>query len=204
MWSGVVNEGDDIQWVLDAMVSGTAIWVTDGSYNKDTAPLVSGAGWLIYCRKTKDRLMGSFFECSPKAGSYRGELLGLLALHTLIAALVEYYQLPACVDKICCDNITALNKSKVRRTHISTGASQADILSSLRNIKSNLKHSLVYEWVAAHQDDVKKWDQLTLEQQLNCMCDALAKGAVSRASALASTRTNNPCLAKAQQSTSME
>ena len=37
-----------------------------------------------------------------------------------------------------------------------------------------------YEWVRAHQDDIKLWHQLTLLQQLNCICDTLAKAAVTR------------------------
>ena len=47
MWNNIVNEGVDLCWVVDALKNGTAIWVTDGSFNRPIAPLVSGAGWII-------------------------------------------------------------------------------------------------------------------------------------------------------------
>ena len=65
------------------------------------------------------------------------------------------------------------------------GASQADIKRALRNVKCGLKAHLEYEWVESHQDRYKLWDQLTLEQQLNCYCDTLAKDAVTRSLAIA-------------------
>ena len=87
MWTDIVNEGGDLDWVVTALRNGTGIWVTDGSYNKKMAQFVSGAGWVFYYTTAKKKLYRSFFERSPKAGSYRGELLGLLASHTLAAAL---------------------------------------------------------------------------------------------------------------------
>ena len=47
MWTDVTNEGPHMKWVVDAIRNGTAIWVTDGSYNRTLAPHISGAGWLI-------------------------------------------------------------------------------------------------------------------------------------------------------------
>jgi len=49
MWRNVHNERQNLKWVVEAMQEGTAIWVTDGSYNREVAPKVSGAGWLVYC-----------------------------------------------------------------------------------------------------------------------------------------------------------
>ena len=40
--------------------------------------------------------------------------------------------------------------------------------------------ALKYEYVIAHQDAIKPWLMLTLEEQLNVICDELAKGAVLR------------------------
>ena len=47
-------------------------------------------------------------------------------------------------------------------------------------MKTKLNVSFKYEWVRAHQDDIKLWHQLTLLQQLNCICNTLAKAAVTR------------------------
>jgi hypothetical protein len=65
MWENVRNEEKELDWVAAAMQEGTAIWVTDGSYNRKVAPDVSGAGWLVYCTKRDKKLFGWFYERSP-------------------------------------------------------------------------------------------------------------------------------------------
>jgi hypothetical protein len=180
MWEEITNEGDGFQWILDAITGGTALWVTDGSYNKDVAPTVSGAGWMLYCTATGKRMYGSFYEASGSDGSYRGEILGLAAIHILVAAIEQFYSLTPGTARICCDNRGALFKSKVYRRRIPTGASQADIKRVLRNVKTTLHTTFQYEWVASHQDRYKFWHQLSLTAQLNCLCDTLAKQAVAR------------------------
>ena len=179
MWQNVGNDDTSLDWLVTAIERGTTIWVTDGSYNKDIAPTISGAGWVIYCTETKKRFYGNFYEQSPSAGSYRGELLGLLALHTLATALEKYFSLADGVAKLCCDNQAALFKSKEPRKRIPTGSSQGDIKRALRNVKAASTMRFNYEWVESHQDRYKLWTQLTVEQRLNCCCDTLAKRAVS-------------------------
>ena len=61
------------------------------------------------------------------------------------------------------------------------GSPQADIDRALRNIKDRMTGGVEYEWVESHQDDLLLWEELTNEQQLNVLCDTLAKGAVTRA-----------------------
>lgn len=112
MWESIVNEGCDLNWVVTALRDGTAILVTDGSYKVDLAPTVSGAGWVLYCTSSKLRLRGSFYEVSPHADSYPAEYLGLLAIHTLLAALQEYHEFIAARVRLCCDNQSALYKSR--------------------------------------------------------------------------------------------
>ncbi len=59
-------------------------------------------------------------------------------------------------------------------------ASQGDIKWALRNVKSGLKATLDYVWVESHQDHYKLWHHLSLEQQLNCFYNSLAKEAVQK------------------------
>ena len=47
MWTNVVNEGANLSWVIDALRGCSATWVTDGSYNRNVDPGVSGAGWIF-------------------------------------------------------------------------------------------------------------------------------------------------------------
>ena len=179
MWTNIANEGPNFAWVVDAITNSTAVWVTDGSYNKEVAPLISGAGWILFCTRTKQQMYGSFYKASPKAGSYRAELLGLLAIYVLVAAIEQYFKLDKSTAIIAYDDKGALFKSKEYCQRIPNGASQADIKHVLRNTKTKLKVSFDYKWVRAHQDDYKLWHQLTLLQQLNCICDTLAKSAVT-------------------------
>ena len=96
MWEGLNSEalsGDNIQWLVNGMSNGSLIWIADGSYDRKRAPRVSGAGWVVYCKQSGKRLTGSFYELLKDASSYHAELLGLLALLQLCAALEEFYSI---------------------------------------------------------------------------------------------------------------
>jgi hypothetical protein len=83
-----------IDALVDAIADGTAILVTDGSYSRKVRSDIDGAGWMIYCSALKKVVLkGTTFETCTKAGSYCGELLGLLAIHLLALAVEEFYGL---------------------------------------------------------------------------------------------------------------
>ena len=180
MWEGLQGDKEDLRWLIIGMESGSLIWVTDGSYDRKRAPLISGAGWLIHCTAAKKTLKGSFFEYSKNASSYRAELLGLCALHLFARALEAFFEVSEWSGKMCCDNESALNQASMTRRRVRPSSSCADILRSLRTSKGNISAQFTYEHVDSHMDRYKLWRQLTLEQQLNCICDNLAKSAVHR------------------------
>jgi hypothetical protein len=116
MWEHVKDEDSNMSWAHDAMVNGTLIAVTDRSFDRERVKDVTGSGWILLCTASRRTLRGSFYEISPKAGSFRGELLGLVAIHTLALAVVQFFHLDCVSGKNCCDNIAALNQSsKVRQ-----------------------------------------------------------------------------------------
>lgn len=168
--------------VIDAIASGSAVMVTDGSYSRNIRSEIDGAGWLIYCRQRKHIVLkGSTYEYCVTAGSYRGELLGLLALHLLILAVEEFYALEAAPrGLIACDNLGGLNNSKQRRRKVPASAKHADILRVLRRVHGRLKGFVSYKHVYGHQLRKKKWHQMSLLEQLNEKCDIIAKEAVHR------------------------
>jgi hypothetical protein len=178
MWRNVVNSSTDLDWLITAIRCDTAVWCTDGSYDKLLAPDISGVGWMIFDTATSHQLYGNFFERSVDAGSYRGEMLGSLALHTLCSALEVYYDLPPSSNKFLCDNESTLNGAKSTRARIPTMSSCSDISRHMRYIKTTLRMKFKYQHVGAHADDHNDWSYLTLEEQLNCRCDELAKNAV--------------------------
>ena len=139
MQSSVTNEEANVKWVVEALKNRTATWVTDRSFFKKTTPTRCGTGWVIYCTSCEKRVCGNFVESSTHAGSYRAELLGLLAIHTMVAAIEQFCIITVASAKICCNNQRALFKSKEYRCGIPTGSSQADIKQALCNIKTMLK-----------------------------------------------------------------
>ena len=56
-----------------------------------------------------------------------------------------------------------------------------DIHCSLRSTKKNFTGCFIYHHVAGHMDKYLLWHQLSLIQQLNCVCDTTGKAAVHRA-----------------------
>lgn len=181
MWENVYTPYG-IDAVVEAVASGSAVYVTDGSYSRKIRADIDGAGWVVFCKtRKKIVLKGSFYEWCVKAGSYRGELVGLLAAHLLVKGIEEFYDL---VDGprglMACDNLGGLNKSKERRRKIRSGAKHADVLRALRRAHDGMRGSLDYKHVYGHQDKKKTWKQMSLLERLNKTCDSLAKEAVSR------------------------
>ena len=51
--------------IISAVKDGTALWCTDGSYDRSLMPDVSSAGWIIFDPATRSHIKGSFYELSP-------------------------------------------------------------------------------------------------------------------------------------------
>jgi hypothetical protein len=181
MWEFIEGKHDDMSWISDALKNGTAIMVTDGSFNRSIAPTISGAGWLLVCTRSLRMIRGSFYEESPKASSYRGELLGLTAIHHLAAFALEFYKYTSASGSIHCDNKGALHQASLKRRRVRIGSKHSDLLRNLRFIKSKHQFGTTYRHVKAHQDNIYAYDDLTLVQQFNVICDILAKQAVQSA-----------------------
>lgn len=178
MWDFVEGRDDDMAWVASALRDHTAVIVTDGSFDRSKAPRVSGAGWIFACTKRRKVVFGAFHELSDAASSYRGELLGLTAVHLLISFVMEFYNIDHAGGSIHCDNKGALYQASVYRRRIKTNAHHADLLRNLRSIKLSKRLQFNYIHVKAHQDRHLSWDQLSFIQQLNVHCDDLAGQAV--------------------------
>ncbi len=179
IWDYIQEGKRDVSWVSAALTAGTFIGVTDRSYDRVCTGTVSGAGWIICCTMTKKLLRGSFYETSPKAGLYRAELLGLVALHTMIVAVAKHFQLTTVVGKICYDNNSALGQAGKVCKRVSTGMKYLDLNQAIRTLKCSFQMDVKYSNVQAHQDRILPWSMLTLEQQLNVICDNLANKAVA-------------------------
>jgi hypothetical protein len=185
MWEMIfpdVGLGFDVSWMIASLKAGTLVGVTDGSYDRQRSPRVCAAGWLIMDVTTGSRLAGSFSEYSTSASSYRGELLGLCAINIILLALAQIGEITNRPPiTVWCDNKGAINSASDSSRRIKCGRPCADILRILRSIRCELPLSATFRHVKSHMDDKLSWEQLTLEQQLNCDCDDLAKASITRA-----------------------
>ncbi len=152
MWDYMLDVTSEPSWLPLALERGTAVLTTDGSYDRKRGPNVSGAGWVIACQRSGNILKGSFFEFSSNASSYRGELLGLVAIHTLVLHACRFYQPITVTVKIICDSKSALYKSsKKGHRRIRPGVAQADLFRALQSIHQKMPGAnLHYEWVKSH------------------------------------------------------
>lgn len=168
--------------------------VTDGSFNKSLAPDISGAGWIVACTRQHKLAGGWFYEQSSKAGSYRGELLGSVAMHLLASFATEYYAGSACKGNVCCDDKGALHQASKIIQRARTGAKHAGLLRASRSIKSRCPMTFCYSHVRAHRDQQLPWWALSLVEQLNVTCDTLAGQAVTRGTCDGSRRCGSQLL----------
>ena len=88
--------------------NGTVTSVTDGSYMEHLHRNMSAAGWIIQDKATGKRVQGSLVEWSTAAGSYRGELLGMLAVRIFPLVAEDYYRVSIkeqTGNTVSCDNM---------------------------------------------------------------------------------------------------
>lgn len=192
MWDGVEEhcKAKDMTWLVEGTKRNSIMWCTDGSFNRKTAPRVSGARWQAHCVITDRTLNGSFFEITDATGSYRGKQLGLCAMHHLIAALTIFCTVEGWRTPIFCDCQGAFNMSARKLRRIRPSSSCADILRNIRSSRNKSETIIRYQHVKGHLDKYLGVDQLLLEQVMNIRCDSLANQAVTKA--ITTGMTGNP------------
>jgi len=110
------------------------------------------------------------------ACAYRGELLGLLAIHLILLSTHKTCPNLTGSVHIYSDCLGALNQVKnLPPDRIPTNCKHSDILKIIMINCNSLEFSRIYSHVAAHQDDNTSFDKLSRPSQLNCACDFAAK-----------------------------
>jgi hypothetical protein len=181
MWENLTIQ-EDATWLAAAIADISLVVVTNGSYMKEIYPHIKSAAIVFECSKGRGRLWGSFVEHTPDAGSYQGELLGLMAIHLILCGInVASPNLKGLV-LILSDCLGALNKVRdLPPYRIPTQCSHSDILKNIMKNCSKLTFTRHYSHVKAHQDDGRAYSNLPREAQLNCQMDYLARMAIYEA-----------------------
>ena len=191
MWANLQVSGGDgkglhqrlqssLDWIQNAIRNGTLMAVSDGSYIKELYPEVCSAAMIMECRQSKKRIILSLAETCLRANAYRGELIGLLAIHLLLLAFNKVWPNQEGAVHIFSDCLGALRKVEHLPPHrIPSRCRHSDILKTIMVNCSDLSFKRFFSHVKAHQEDVIEWNHLSREAQLNCGCDLAAKGEIT-------------------------
>ena len=150
--------------------------VTNGSYIKEHWPELCSAAFVLEDSKGWGQLAGAFTEASVAENAYRGELLGLMAVHLLLLAVETVSSGMRGSVTIYSDCIGALGRvAKLPPYCIPSRCRHLDVLKTVMVNCGSLSFHREYHHVAAHQDDHTRWEDLPQAAQLNSACDAGAK-----------------------------
>jgi hypothetical protein len=161
MWDSLRLVGDD-HWLESSIKAGTCTAVTDGSFIKEHLPNVCSAAFILECSEGRGRIIGSFPEQTIAACAYRGELLGLMAIHLILLAASKVRPGLSGQAKIYSDCLGALIKiSDLPPNRTPSRCRHSDILKNVMINCSNLEFAVEYLHVRAHQDDAIPYHQLS-------------------------------------------
>jgi hypothetical protein len=178
LWDNLAISGD-ISWIDKSIADNSCMAVTDGSYMKEVHLNLNSAAFVFECSEGRGRLMGTFIEATTNVGSYREELLGLMAIHLLLHGVHEVR--PGLVGSvhILSDCLGALHKvENLPPYQIPTQCSHSDILKTIMTNCSNLSFTRIFSHVKAHQDNSVEYGSLSRHAQLNFQMDYHAKKAI--------------------------
>ena len=174
MWKYFYCDGDG-SWIYQGMLMGTLLIGHDGSYMSEVATDVCSAGFYIFCSASGNVCKGAAAERSANADNYRAEMLGGLMVQLVLRAASQLGPAAFRPVRIDCDNQGVVNHGNTPTRPLKVKQAQADLLRCLKHqVQMNPFRSL-FHWVPSHQDDKKKWHQLTLREKINVLVDRLAK-----------------------------
>ncbi len=153
MWD-LLHISGDISWLEGSIAGNICMAVTDGSYIKEVYPFLNSMAFLFKCMGGQGCIVGSFVERTPDAGSYWGELLGLMAIHLILKGLNEFNPMLQGSIHILSDCLGALHKVEhLPHYQIPTKCGHSDILKNIMLCCAGMMFKRIFSHVKAHQDD---------------------------------------------------
>jgi hypothetical protein len=108
MWEHLSLEGGS-DWLPAAIQDNSLVAVADGSYMRQMYPDLCAMAFVLECKKGRGRIIGSFSEESI-ANAYRGELLGIMAVHLILVSVNRLNSLLAGSVEVVSDCLGALSR----------------------------------------------------------------------------------------------
>ncbi len=195
LWEHMTIVGG-LEWIAQAITAGSLVAVTDGLYIRQLYHLCSAA-FILECSYSRGQLVGSFKEASKAANAYRGELLGLMAIHLILVTVNWVHKSLSGSAKVVSDCLGALQRVMYLPPYrIPSRCKHSDILKNILVNCRDLTFSINYSHVKVHQDDTMPFKKLSRSSQLNCICDHLAKQRLSDGEAEPKKGANCSCLSR--------
>jgi hypothetical protein len=91
LWEHMSVSGG-VTWLEKPISDGTLVAVTGRLYIRELYPHLCSAAFILKCSKRRSRVVGSFLKALLIANTYRGELLGLMALHLILLSINKMQQ----------------------------------------------------------------------------------------------------------------
>ena len=88
---------------------------------REEAPDICRTGWVIFYNQTEQHISGFFAKKSLSTSSYRGDLLGMLALHILFLTCKECFRIRSGDNRVYCNNKGAILMACKDQKRILTG-----------------------------------------------------------------------------------
>jgi hypothetical protein len=86
LWDNMSVSGGT-EWIHQSILDGSLVAVTDGLYIRELYPHLCSAAFVLECGKGQGWVIGLFSESLAITNAYRGELLGLMAIHLLLLSM---------------------------------------------------------------------------------------------------------------------
>jgi hypothetical protein len=136
MWEGLKLSGEGEEdtgvWLSNSIRNNSLVAVTDGSYMKELYPNMNSCAFIFECSGGGGRMTGAFSEQTILACSYRGELLGLLAIHLILLSVNKVNPNLLGSVHIYSDCLGALDKVKNLPPHrIPSKCRHSDVLKNI-------------------------------------------------------------------------
>jgi hypothetical protein len=175
LWDNLSLTGEH-GWINEAISDGSLLAVTDGSFLREHYPNLCSAAFVLECTRGRGRMIGSFSESSRVANAYRGELLGLMAIHLILLSVDRVHGGNAGSVEVVSDCLGALRRvTDLPPYRIPSRCKHSDILKNILVHCRAMSFTIHYRHVRAHQDNAMSFKKLSRKAQLNCICDHTAK-----------------------------
>jgi hypothetical protein len=175
LWEHMTVTGG-VTWISELITQVSLVAVTDGSYIHELFPNLCLAAFVLECSAGRGRIIGSFSKSLHVANTYRGELLGLMAIHLILLSIYEIHCNLSGSVEIVFGCLRALNRvTYLPPYRIPSRCQHSDILKNILVHCRDLTFTIYYLHIKAHQDDNVSFNKLSRKAQLNCICNHTAK-----------------------------